>query len=110
MKKRHKKSILEYISDKDPNGKLVKEIEPTDGFRGGEIKYNENAVNLNRNISTLGSEEYVRAYLFVRLCTELGYSSGPDKIEFEKEYSIGRPSTKKARVDILVRYPACEIP
>ena len=48
-----------------------------------------------------GDEEIVRAYLVNHLVNELDYS--PELIEIEVEYEIGRPSIKKARIDILVR-------
>lgn len=57
-----------------------------------------------REISKLpGDEEYVRAFVVTKLVNELGYSM--NDIEFEKEYSIGRPSRKKARIDIIVYKP-----
>lgn len=57
-----------------------------------------------RSISKLpGDEEYVRAYIVTKLVNELGYSMSD--IAFEKEYSIGRPSKKKARIDIIVYKP-----
>ncbi len=58
----------------------------------------------NRVISKLpGDEEYVRAYIVTKLVNELGYSM--EDIAFEKEYSIGRPTKKKARIDIIVYKP-----
>jgi type I restriction enzyme M protein len=48
-----------------------------------------------------GDEEIVRAFLINHLVNELDYS--PDLIDIEVEYEIGRPSVKKARVDVLVR-------
>lgn len=58
----------------------------------------------SRAISKLpGDEEYVRAYVVTKLVNELGYNM--NDIAFEEEYSIGRPSTKKARIDIIVYKP-----
>lgn len=71
-------------------------------FSKDEIKYGNRRDN--RQISKLpGDEEYVRAYVVTKLVNELGYSM--NDIEFEKEYSIGRPSRKKARIDIIVYKP-----
>lgn len=64
------------------------------------ITYNK--INNPRGIKVItGDEEIVRAYLVNHLVNELDYS--PDLIDIEVEYEIGRPSLKKARVDILVR-------
>lgn len=58
----------------------------------------------NRSISKLpGDEEYVRAYIVTKLVNELGYSM--EDIAFEKGYSIGRPTKKNARIDIIVYKP-----
>jgi len=48
-----------------------------------------------------GDEEIVRAYLIQRLLNELDYK--PEYIEIEKRYSIGRPKTSKAEIDVIVR-------
>lgn len=101
----HKKAIIKYINKFDPEKELVEFIEPNEDYTGGRIKYNESKLCLHRVISVLGDEEYVRAYLIVRLVKELGYSSNDLIIELEKNYSIGRPNSKKARVDLLVKYP-----
>jgi len=105
MNKDQKKAILDYIKNMDPQGDVVESISPTRDFSGGKIKYNESNLHLHRDISSLGDEEWVRAFLIVRLVKELGYNSKEKIIELEKTYSIGRPSRKSARVDILVNYP-----
>jgi type I restriction enzyme M protein len=46
-------------------------------------------------------EAYIRIYLVLRLIKELGYLC--KVIELEKKYSIGHPSKKEARLDILVK-------
>src|SRR6202008_1010875 len=53
-----------------------------------------------RAISKLDDEEYVRAYVVVRLIKELEYP--PNCIELEYEYGIGHPGPKGARGDIRV--------
>lgn len=105
MNKDQKVAILDYVQRMDPHGDVVKSISPTKDFSGGEIKYNASNLLLHRDISLLGDEEWVRAFLLVRLVKELGYNSKDKIIELEKTYSIGRPSRKSARVDILVKYP-----
>lgn len=61
-----------------------------------------NKINNPRGIKIItGDEEIVRAYLVNRLVNELDYS--PELIDIEVEYDMGRPSVKKARIDILVR-------
>lgn len=55
-----------------------------------------------RNVKFItGDEEFVRAYLINHLVNELDYS--PELIEIELEYEMGRPSVKKARIDVIVR-------
>jgi type I restriction enzyme M protein len=59
-------------------------------------------INNPRGIKVItGDEEIVRAYLVNHLVNELDYS--PELIDIEVEYEIGRPSVKKARIDVLVR-------
>ena len=48
-----------------------------------------------------GVEELVRAALITKLVNELGYKV--ENIEIEKEYNIGRPKVKKARIDVIVK-------
>lgn len=104
MKSILKKMIVEYIHKNDRNGDIVKQISPNADYSGGKIEYNKDNLVLHREVTSLSGdgEEYVRAYLAVKLVKELNY---PLKkcTEFEKEYSIGHPSTKKARVDIVVK-------
>jgi len=64
------------------------------------ITYNK--INNPRGIKVItGDEEIVRAYLVNHLVNELDYS--PELIDIEVEYEIGRPSVKKARIDVLVK-------
>jgi type I restriction enzyme M protein len=100
-----KKAILHYIKTNDPENEVVKSIVPSHDFLCGKIEYNGQALVLHRQVSLLSDEEYVRAYLLVRLTKTLGYAS-KKAIEVEKAYSIGRPSRKSARVDLLVKYPS----
>jgi len=95
-----KDKILEYIKQKDPTGALISEVHPNDDYSGGKITYNTSNLVLHRSISQLKDEEYVRAYLVVRLAKDLKYPSSC--IELEKEYEAGRPKTIKPRIDILV--------
>ena len=67
----------------------------------GEINYNAE-IKLHRDIKMFkGLEEVVRAYLVSNLVNTLDYDSR--YIEMEKEYNIGRPKTKKARIDLLLK-------
>lgn len=102
MTDRQKQAIVSYVRRLDPAGDVIREISPEDST----IHYNPSAVHCHRAISVLNDEEYIRAFLLVRLVKELGYPSGPEFIELERRYSIGRPSRKGARVDIILRYPA----
>ena len=98
MNKEVKKKIIQYIKLKDPKGDLVSEIKPNAEYTKGKITYNKDKIILHRNISQLKDEEYIRAYLVVKLAKELKYSS--DCIELEKEYEAGRPKTMKARKNV----------
>ncbi len=92
-----RKLVEEYL-DQWPDNKAVVSYD----FSNDEIHYGQRRDN--RTISKLpGDEEYVRAYVVTKLVNELGYSM--EDIAFEKEYSIGRPSRKKARIDIIVYKP-----
>jgi len=101
MNKEAKEKIVQYIKLKDPRGDLVSEIKPNADYTKGKITYNKGNIILHRNISQLKDEEYVRAYLVVKLAKELNYPSSC--IELEKEYEAGRPKTIKPRIDILIK-------
>jgi type I restriction enzyme M protein len=96
-----KKTVIAFIQSNDPTGSLVASIKPASDMQGGTISYNSSAIVLHRAISSLIDEEYIRAYLIVRLVKDLKYPSSC--IELEKEYSIGRPKKSKGRIDILVK-------
>jgi len=96
-----KKRIINYIKRLDKKGEIVLKISPNKDFDGGKIQYNKSKLILHREISQLNDEEYVRAYLLVRLVKELKYPL--DRIELEKEYEAGRPKTIKPRIDVIVR-------
>ena len=81
--------VKDYL-DQWPNSKAVVSYD----FDNDIIQYGTRRDS--RTISKLpGDEEYVRAYIVTKLVNELGYSM--DDIAFEQEYSIGRPSKKKAK-------------
>ena len=96
-----KKKIINYIKRLDKKGEIVLKISPNKNFDGGKIQYNKSNLILHREISQLNDEEYVRAYLLVRLVKELKYPS--NHIELEKEYEAGRPKTIKPRIDVIVK-------
>lgn len=66
-----------------------------------KIKYTNLIKNHERVNSISGNEELVRAYLVTKLVNELEYK--PESIEIEKEYNIGRPKVKKARIDLILK-------
>jgi type I restriction enzyme M protein len=95
-----RKAIADQIAEFDPKGELVA-LTPNAGFTGGTVAYNKGSgITLQENITQLTDEEYVRAYIVVRLVTELRYPA--DCIELEKGYTIGRPTGKSAQLDIRV--------
>ena len=93
-----KQGIINYINANDTEREIVREI----SLENESISYNTQNLTLHRAISRLTDEELIRAYLTVRLVSELGYTG---RIEYEKEYTIGRPSSSTGRVDIIARYP-----
>ncbi|MBE3065699.1 MAG: N-6 DNA methylase [Spirochaetes bacterium] len=101
MDARTKQDIIRYIRRVDPNGDVVRLIEPTSDFSGGRVSYNGSNLTLGREVSKLTDEEYARAYLCCRLVAEAGYPAS--SLELERAYSIGRPSAKTARIDLLVK-------
>ena len=68
-----KKAISDRIAELDPKRKVVT-LTPNAAFTGGSIGYNkESGITFHENITRLTDEEYVRAYIVVRLVTELRY-------------------------------------
>lgn len=95
-----KKRILEYLNENDPKQQIVS-IKPDKNLSGGELQYSKK-IRQHREIKVIsGDEEWVRAYLIVRLISELNYPI--NCIEIEKEYNIGRPKVERARIDIIVK-------
>ena len=95
-----KKSLAAEIKALDPKGKIVA-LAPGPDFRGGSITYNKDAgIILGESSFRLTDEEYVRAWLVVRLVQKLGYPA--DRIEIEHTYTIGRPSPTRAQIDIRI--------
>jgi type I restriction enzyme M protein len=95
-----KQLILDRIHALDPHSELVI-LTPSDSYMSGSISYNsDSGIIFHEKINRLTDEEYVRAYLVVRLLKELHYPT--DCLELEKTYTIGRPSTTKAQIDVKV--------
>src|ERR1039457_296923 len=93
----HKKTLSAQIKAFDPKGEFVT-VTPSADFKGGFITYNKGkGIILGETSYRLTDEEYVRAWLVVRLINKLGYPA--ERIELEHTYSIGRPSTTKAQID-----------
>lgn len=100
----------------DPDGQIV-QISPGPRFDGGTVKYVRDSgivfyeSSLWSGTRILNDEEYVRAYLVVRLIRELGYP--PHSLELEYTYTIGRPSATSAQIDVRVldrRNPRAKTP
>ena len=77
----------------------IKVVEIYD-FENKTVKYSEKIKGWKID-KFRGDEEVVRAFVIAKLVNELGYK--PENIELEKEYSIGHPNLKKARIDIIVK-------
>jgi len=95
-----KKALATQINAMDAKGEIVSLASGRD-FKGGSINYNkESGIILGEGSFRLTDEEYVRAWLVVRLVKKLGYPA--DRIELEHTYTIGRPSPTKAQIDIRI--------
>ncbi len=96
------------IQDKRMFRKNIKRLDPKEelvriDLDRNEIRYNDK-IKQHRKIRVLTKEEIVRAYVVVKLITQLGYTL--DCIELEKEYIIGRRKKRtSARIDVLVKKP-----
>lgn len=94
------KEILNRIRELNKKT-LTLDIDFNESSLEGKIKYS-NEIKLHRDIKTFkGTEEVVRAYLISRLVNELDYEAR--YVELEKEYNIGRPKIKKARIDTILK-------
>ena len=90
-----KKQIVKYINKQDPKHEIVNIDEEVK-----KITYAPEIIC--HNPIKYENEGYVRAFLVVKLVTELGYSV--KDIELEKHYNIGsQPEDKNAFIDIVVR-------
>lgn len=90
-----KKQIVKYINKQDPKHEIVNIDE-----EAKKITYAPEIIC--HNPIKYENEGYVRAFLVVKLVTELGYSV--KDIELEKHYNIGsQPEDKNAFIDIVVR-------
>jgi type I restriction enzyme M protein len=100
LSREQKKRLIERVKGLDPKGEIV-ELAPNSSFTSGAVTYNEKCgLTLHEKLNRLNDEEYVRAYLVVRLVKHLRY---PEKaLELEKGYTIGRPTGKSAQLDVRV--------
>jgi type I restriction enzyme M protein len=93
-----RRTLQKHIKRLDPKGEFVKV-----DLERNEVRYTD-LIKQHRKIRELGKEEIIRAYLVVKLITQLGYA--PDCIELEKEHIIGRAKKRtSARIDVLVKRP-----
>jgi type I restriction enzyme M protein len=99
LTREQKTAIVDRIKHLDPKGKLVRLT--SNAQDGGTIAYNpDSGITFHEKITRLTDEEYVRAYLVVRLVIELRYP--PACLELEYGYTIGRPTGKSAQLDIRI--------
>lgn len=95
MEDKLKRKILKYIEKNDPSHEIV-----TIDEVNKKINYSDKIVC--HNPIKFENEGYVRAYLVVKLITEMKYPI--ECIELEKHYNIGsKPKDKNAFIDIIVR-------
>lgn len=95
-----KEILAAQIQKLDPKGEIVA-LSPNADFTGGTIAYRKDSgLTLGENVTRLKDEEYVRAWLVVRLIRLFKYPA--DGLDIEHTYTIGRPSPTKAQIDIRV--------
>ena len=95
-----KKTLAEQIKALDPKGEIVA-LSPNNDFTSGTIAYRKDSgITLGENVTRLKDEEYIRAWLVVRLIRLFNYPA--DCLDIEHTYTIGRPSPTKAQIDIRV--------
>jgi len=88
--------FLLTIREMDPDGEIV-----AIDVANKRVVYSNKIVQ-HRKVTTLTDEEIVRAYLVVKLKTQLAYRL--ESLELEKSHRIGRKEKQtEARIDILVR-------
>ena len=94
------KNTASQVSDLDPDREIVM-LSPNADFIGGTIVYRKDSgLTLREDVTRLKDEEYVRAWLVVRLIKLFKYPA--DCLDIEHTYTIGRPSPTKAQIDIRV--------
>lgn len=93
---------------KDWKGKISKKINELDPERNILTVFDEKNKKIDfsdwikqHQKQKFEDEAYIRTYLVLRLIKQLEYPH--EVIELEKKYSIGHPSRKEARLDILVK-------
>ena len=95
-----KKKLAAQIKTLDPKGEILT-LSPNADFTGGTIVYRKDSgITLGENVTRLKDEEYVRAWLVVRLIRHFEYPA--DCLDIEHTYVQGRPSPTKAQIDIRV--------
>ena len=87
--------IVKRMKELDPKGEILTVFDE----KNRKIDFNKCIKQHQKQ--NFEDEAYIRAYLVLRLVKELGYPC--NAIELEKKYSIGHPSRKEARLDILVK-------
>lgn len=107
---KYQKGIVGHMDVKERRiiARNIKRLDPTGEYVKLDLDRNEidysNRIKQHRRIKALTKEEVVRAYLVVKLITQLHYA--PECIELEKEQIIGRKKKRNsARIDVLVKRP-----
>ena len=97
---KQKSTLASQIKALDPKGKIVT-LSPNAEFTTGTVTYRtDSGLTLREKNYPLSDEEYVRAWLVVRLIRKFKYPAA--SLDIEHTYTIGRPSPTKAQIDIRV--------
>jgi len=94
--------------DKNKKTILVNEFKKLDSKNEVLLEFDENkkSIDFCKSIKqhkkqNFENEAYIRTYLVLKLIRRLNYKC--KSIELEKKYTIGHPSRKEARIDIIVK-------
>lgn len=90
--------FLKEIEELDPDGSIV----AIEG-EGSYLRYSDAIRSDETRLRKADPEEFVRALTILLLCSpEYGYS--PERLHIEQTHSIGRPSSSKAQIDLVIYF------
>ena len=105
-----RREMIKSLQEQDNLNKVISQLEFDEDTAQGFIEYEKSTIKIKSSTPgfsghkiKITDEELVRAYLTLKLITELEYEASSKIIEFEKAYkSVGRDG-KGGRIDITVK-------